>query len=187
MAAENGSVTIAFIKQENNSSALSRFIAEKLSSLEISGQYLPDEVCEWSFLEGWNEKRGELFSQLIIYDSIYCVETFCKELIRNFPDMGFCGTLYHDWVNSESSPTQITFMHKKGAQTLLWYSCWWSDEVIEEAFDDFSWLGNVNDLPPTKIRHWSWNAATDKKKTLSETPTQDYYAGYLLQSQKPRG
>ena len=180
MSAENGVLTMTFPAQNNE---IGQYITEQKVFLQTSGAYLPDEVCQWSFLEGWNGKRGELFSQLIIYDSIYCVETFCKELIRKFPDMGFCGTLCHDWVNSESSPTQITFMHEKGTQTLLWYSRWWNADVIQDALDDFSWSGDINDLPPTKIRHWSWKAATDKKKSLSETPAQDYYADYLFQCQ----
>ena len=33
-----------------------------MASLELNGQYSPNEVCEWSFLEGWKEKLGELIS-----------------------------------------------------------------------------------------------------------------------------
>ena len=185
MAAENGSVTIAFTKQENTSSALSRFIAEKLSSLEISGQYLPDEVCEWSFLEGWNAGRFDLTSQLVTYDSIDCVKAFCKEIVTTFPDLGFGGSLYHDWVSSESSPTQITFMHEKGSKTLLWQSMWWDSDTIMEALDSEGepggWSGIIDDLPATKIDHWIWDAETEKLKKLTADADVNYYAEFLKQ------
>lgn len=185
MAAENGFVTIAFAKQENNLSALSGFIAEKLAFLQTSGQYLPDEVCEWSFLEGWNAGSFDLTSQLVTYDSIDCVKAFCKEIVTTFPELGFGGTLYHDWVITNSSPTQITFMHEKGTKSLLWQSMWWDSDTIMDAMDSEGepdgWSGNINDLPATKINHWMWDVEAGKVKKLTSDADMDYYAEFLKQ------
>jgi len=185
MSAESGNLTIAFTKMEQNPSILSEFIAEKLSSLEASEQYLKDEVCEWSFLEGWNASHCELSSQLVIYDSIYCVKSFCKEVAAQFPELGFGGSLYHDWVSSESSPTQISFMHKKGTKILLWQSKWWSPDTLMEALDRedelSGWSGIIDDLPATKIDHWTWDAETDKTKKLAADADLNYYGEFLRQ------
>lgn len=185
MSAENGNLTIAFTKEEQNPSILSKFIVEKLSSLESSEQYLKDKVCEWSFLEGWVAGDCELSSQLVTYDSIDCVKAFSKEIISLFPELGFGGTLYHDWVSSESSPTQITFMHEKGSKTLLWHSKWWSPDVLMEALDSEGepggWSGIIDDLPATKIDHWIWDAETEKLKKLTADADVNYYAEFLKQ------
>lgn len=185
MSVESGNLTIAFTKKEQYPSILSKFIVEKLLSLEASGQYLKDEVCEWSFLEGWDAGDCELSSQLVTYDSIDCVKTFCKEIISLFPELGFGGTLYHDWVSSESAPTQITFMHGKGSKTLLWQSMWWDSDTIMDAMDSEGesrgWSGNINDLPATRIDHWMWDAETDKSKKLTANADLDYYAVFLKQ------
>lgn len=176
MSAENGTLTMAFTRQNPE---IGEYISQQLLSLRAANAYSPDTVGKWSFLEGWNNKCYELRSQLIIFDSIHCIEQFCEELIQKFPDVGFCGTIYHDWVNSEPSPTLITFMHKKNTKNLFWYLRWWSDEAILEADDDFSWSGDIDALPPTKITHWSWNITTGKKKKLSDSPWKNYYAEYL--------
>lgn len=185
MSVENGSLSIVFTKEKSDLPGLTKLIAERLSSLEKTGLYWKDEVCEWSFLEGWDAERFELSSQLVTYDSIDCVKAFVKEIIATFPELGFGGSLYHDWVSSESSPTQITFMHKKDTRTLLWQSKWWSPDALMDALDSECepdrWSGNIEDLPATQINHWIWDAKTNKSKKLTTDADLNYYAEFLMQ------
>lgn len=93
MSAENGTLTMAFTRQNPE---IGEYISQQLLSLRAADAYSPDTVGKWSFLEDWNNECYELRSQLILFDSIRCVEQFCEELIQKFPDVGFCGTIYHD-------------------------------------------------------------------------------------------
>lgn len=140
---EENQVWIMFDGPEESLKKLDGFIKQQADAVPKG------KTKEWEFLKSYRPKSYEIRGNIRIRDDyeLVSVVTFCKDLVQQIPEIGFCGLV--EWLY-DSISGKASFFHLGGLHNLHW------KKYSEDSYDP-NW-GDFGDS-----EGWIWDALTGKE------------------------